>query len=226
MGAAVLSGPARAEAVAVLANMTAAALGGGDERRGEDHQGSPRAAGGGLPAPVVDGAGPPAHRVHDAPVRAGRGSGPARLGTGGCEGDRHRPGHLRPVGGGPGRLCRAGEAGLPGRGRRDLRDRDLPAGPLERRRGPADGVRPDHQHPADRRRRCLRPCRRQRPDAARPEGHHGRGGAAPDGRPLAAGQAGRGRAWRAAHPAAGRLRPRRAWRCAHRPRCRGAGRDP
>ena len=39
-------------------------------------------------------------------------------------------------------------------------------------------------------------------------------------------QAGRGRARRAAHPAAGRLRPRRRRRCRDRPRCRGPGRDP
>ena len=81
MSAAVLAGPARAEAVAVLANMTSAALGGCGERRAEDHQLSPGTAGGGLPAPVLDGAGPRAHRVHDAPVRAGRRGGRARLGA-------------------------------------------------------------------------------------------------------------------------------------------------
>lgn len=53
----------------MLANMTAAALGGCGERRAEDHQPAPRAASGGLLAPVVDGARPRAHRVHDAPVR-------------------------------------------------------------------------------------------------------------------------------------------------------------
>ena len=89
------------------------------------------------------------------------------------------------MGCGAGGVCRAGDPGLSGRGRRDLRDRDLPAGPLERGCGPADGVRPDHRHAADRWRRRLRPCRCQRPDAARPEGHHGRGGAACDGRTAA-----------------------------------------
>ena len=54
----------RGEAVTVLANMTMAALGGGgDERRGEDQRHSPRSAGGDLSAPVVDGAGPRAHRA-------------------------------------------------------------------------------------------------------------------------------------------------------------------
>ena len=72
----VLAGLARTEAVTVLANMTMAVLrGGGDERRGEDHQRPPRPAGGDLSAAVVDGAGARAHRVHDAPVRAGRGGG-------------------------------------------------------------------------------------------------------------------------------------------------------
>src|SRR5688572_25901257 len=80
MSGAVLAGPARADAVAVLANMTQAALGGAGERRGEDHQSSPRAAGGGPPAAVVDGAGPRAHRVDDAPVRPGRGGGRPGLG--------------------------------------------------------------------------------------------------------------------------------------------------
>src|SRR5450759_1419702 len=70
MAAAVLAGPVRAEAVAALANMTISVLGGTRERRAEDHGLSPGAAGGGLPAPVLDGAGPRPRRVHDAPVRA------------------------------------------------------------------------------------------------------------------------------------------------------------
>ena len=48
----------------------------------------------------------------------------------------------------------------------DLRDRDHPAGPVQRRRGAAGGVRPDHRHAADRPRRRLRPRRRERPRAA------------------------------------------------------------
>src|SRR6476469_246996 len=94
----------RGEAVTVLANMTMASLGGGgDERRGEDHQLAPRPARGDLSAPVVDGAGARAHRVHDAPVRAGRGGGPAGLGPPRRAGDRHRPGSLWPGGGWSGR---------------------------------------------------------------------------------------------------------------------------
>src|SRR5690349_3641926 len=41
------------------------------------------------------------------------------------------------------RMCRGDVRG-------DLRDRDHPAGPVQRRRGPAGGVRPDHRHAADR----------------------------------------------------------------------------
>src|SRR6476619_5970768 len=98
----------RDEAVMVLANMTMASLGGGnDERRGEDHRCPPRPAGADLSAPVVDGAGARAHRVHDAPVRAGRGGGAAGLGPPRRAGDRHRPGDIGPVGGGPGWVHRA-----------------------------------------------------------------------------------------------------------------------
>ena len=96
-----------------------------------------------------------------------------------------------------------------GRGRGDLRHRDHPAGPVERRRGPAGGVRPDHRHAADRPRRGLRPRRRERPGGAGLQGHHGPDGAARDGPAAAGGQAGRGRARRAAHPAARRAGPRR-----------------
>ena len=113
-----------------------------------------------------------------------------------------------------------------GRGRGDLRDRDHPAGPVQRRRGAAGGVRPDHRHAADRPRRRLRPRRRERPRALGVQGHHGRDGTARDGAAAAGQQAGRGRARRAAHPAAGRLRPRRRRRCRDRPRRRGPGRHP
>src|ERR687896_961798 len=100
---AALAESAWAEAVAVLANMTVAALkGGGNERRNEDHQRASVTSGGGLSAAVVDGAGPGAHRVHDAPVRAGQRGGPAGLGPPGRDRDRHRSGGLGPVGRGPG----------------------------------------------------------------------------------------------------------------------------
>ena len=215
----------RDEAVTVLANMTMSALGGGgDERRGEDQRHSPRPAGGDLSAPVVDGTGARAHRVHDAPVRPGRGGGPARVGPPRRGGDRHRPGGVGPVGCGPGGVHRAGAPGLFRRGRGDLRDRDLPAGPLECRGGQADGVRGDHRDAADRRGRRLRSGRCQRSDAARDEEHHRGGGTACDGAAAAGQQARRGRAGRAAHPAAGRIRPRHRRRGRHRPRCRGPGR--
>jgi hypothetical protein len=216
----------RGEAVTVLANMTMASLGGGgDERRGEDHRCPPRPAGGDLPAAVVDGAGARAHRVHDAPVRAGRGGGAAGLGPPRRAGDRHRPGSLGPVGRGPGGIHRVGGPGVHRGGRGDLRDRDLAAGPLQRRGGTVDGVRGDHRDAADRRRRRLRSGRCQRSDAARLEGDDGRGGAACDGAAAAGQQAGRGRPRRAAHPVAGRVCPRRARRGDRRPRRRGAGRD-
>src|SRR5258705_6677325 len=110
---AVWTGSARTEAVAVVANMTMSALeGGGDERLRKDHQRPPRPARGDLPAAVVDGTGARAHRVDDAPVRAGRGGGAAGLGPPRRAGDRHRPGRLGPVGGGPGGINRVGAAGV------------------------------------------------------------------------------------------------------------------
>ena len=224
---AVLVGCARAEAVMVLANMTISALdGGGGERRGEDRQQAPRPAGGDLSAAVVDGAGARARRVHHASVRPGRGGGHAGLGPNRRGGDRHRPGCLGPLGRGPGRVRRAGGPGVCRRGGGDLRDRDLPAGPLECRGGAVDGVRRDHPDAAHRRRWHLRSRRCQRPDAAGDEVHHRRGGAARDGPTAAGQQEGRGRAGRAAHTAAGRLCPRRGRRGGHRPRRRGPGRDP
>src|SRR6266540_2144497 len=104
MATAVLAGPARTEAVAVLVNMAIAALPGASERRAQDPGCAPGTGSAGLPAAVVNGAGPRAHRVHDAPVRPGGGGRPAGLGPPGRGGDRHRPGDLRPVGRGPGRV--------------------------------------------------------------------------------------------------------------------------
>jgi len=49
VSAAVLAGPARAEAVAALANMTISALGGTRERRAQDHEQSPGQGGADLP---------------------------------------------------------------------------------------------------------------------------------------------------------------------------------
>ena len=156
---------------------------------------------------------------------AGQGS-CAGLGTQRHRGDRHRPGDLRQVGSDPGRVHRAGHPGLLRRCRGHLRDRDHPAGPVQCRRGPAGGVRPDHRHTADRPGRRLRPRRCERPRAAGLQGHHGRNGTPRDGPAAARQQAGRGRARRAAHPAAGRAGPRRRRRYRDRPRRRGPGRDP
>ena len=49
MGAVVLAGPARAEAVAALANMTICVLGGAGERRAQDNEQSPGTGGAALP---------------------------------------------------------------------------------------------------------------------------------------------------------------------------------
>ena len=221
-----LAGPARAEAVAALANMTISALGGARERPAQDHRQPPGADGGRLPAPVLDGTGPPAHRVDSEPVRPGGQGRRDGLGTRRHRGDRHRPGDLRQVGSCPGRVHRAGHQGLHRGGRGDLRDRDHPAGPVQRRGGAAGGVRRDHRYPADRLRRGLRSRRRERPRAAGLQGHHGRDGAPRDGPAAAGEQARRSRARRAAHPAARRVCPRRRRGHRHRRRRGGPGRDP
>src|SRR5246127_976713 len=114
----VLAGAARAEAVQVVANMAIGVLegGGGGERRGENRWRPSGSAGGGVSATVVDGAGARARRVHDAPVRAGRGGGAAGVGPRGRGGDRYRSGGVGPVGGAAGRVRRAGVACLHRRG--------------------------------------------------------------------------------------------------------------
>src|SRR5260370_10322257 len=101
MTAAVLAGPARAEAVAALANMTISVLGGAGERRAQDHEQSPGPDGAGLPAAVHDGPGPRAHRAGPEPVRPrGHGS-PTGLGPHRHPGNPHPPGHLPLVATGP-----------------------------------------------------------------------------------------------------------------------------
>ena len=142
-------------------------------------------------------------------VCAGRGGGPAGLAGIAGRGDRRRPGCVRPLGGGPGRVQGVGRAGLPGRDRGDLRVGGLAAGPVVGGPVPAAGVRPADRHPGHRLRRDLRPGRVQRPVAAGPEGDDERGRVASAGRPVAGRQTGRGRTRRAAHPAADRLRLRR-----------------
>src|SRR5882672_2794510 len=140
--AVVLAGPARAEAVAAVAGMTICALGGTRERRAQDHQRAPGPDGAGLPAAVDPDAGPRAHRVDAAAVRAGRHRDRPGLGTEGCGGDRPGSGPVRDVGGAPGRVPGADVAGVPGRGRGGARAGDLPAGPLECGPGPARGDGP------------------------------------------------------------------------------------
>ena len=224
MGAAVLTGAARAEAVAAVAGMTSCALGGRRERRAQDHRRAPGEDGPGLPAPVDPGPGPRAHRVDDAAVRPGGHRGRAGLGTAGRGGDRPGPGPVRDVGGAPAGVPRPDVAGLPGRGRGGARPGGLPAGPVERGPGPAGGDGPADRHAADRQRRCLRPVGLQRLAGAGPEVHDEPGGAAHHGGQAAGGQAGRRRARRAARPAARRARLRRRQHGGHRPRCRGPGR--
>src|SRR5438128_5175666 len=87
--------------------------GGVGERLLEDHVVAPQQAGPGLCAPVDPDAGARAHRVHRPPVRpdgrgGGTGLGPRRSRRGG-----RRPGHLRPVRVGPGRVPRDRLPGLP-----------------------------------------------------------------------------------------------------------------
>src|SRR5258706_14241222 len=98
MTAAVLAGPARAEAVAAVANMTISALGGTSERRAQDHELSPGPGGHHLPAPVLDGPGPGPHRVDQEPVRPGGHGGRAGLGARRHRRDRNRPWALRATG--------------------------------------------------------------------------------------------------------------------------------
>src|SRR5260370_12097713 len=107
MAAAVLTGPARAEAVAAVAGMTISALGGTGERRAQDHRRAPGPDGANLPAPVDPDAGPRAHRVDAAAVRAGRHGGGAGLGTQGCGRERPGPGPVRPVARPPGGVLAA-----------------------------------------------------------------------------------------------------------------------
>ena len=125
---------------------------------------------GGLRSAVHAGPGPRPYRVHDAPVRPGRRGGRVGLARRRGRSDRRRPGGLRPVHRGPGRVQGAGRPGVPGRGRGRVRAGGLPAGPLLGRPVPAAGAGPPDRHPGDRRGRHLRPGRLQRPPPARPQG--------------------------------------------------------
>ena len=133
MSAAVLAGPARAEAVAALANMTAAALrpaaGGCSERRAQDHEQSPREGSDLLPAPVLDGAGPP----HTESTRSQYGLADTAAALGWPEASIEVIDTDLGISGKWG-VAREGFTELVTRvlpaGRGDLRDRDHPAGPV------------------------------------------------------------------------------------------------
>ena len=153
---------ARAEMVAVLANMAESALAagpapvtgvsGGDPRRVEGDPRPPGARGGRVCPPVDPGAGPRAHRVHAAPVRSGGAGRPAGLGRHGHRGDRRRPGPVRAHGLTPGRVQAPGRPGMPGRGRGGVRAGSLPPCPFQRRPGPPAGAGPPDGHPGHRQR--------------------------------------------------------------------------
>ena len=185
------------------------------------------AGGGGLCAPVVDGAGPRAHRVDDAPVRRW----PRRRSRLGwarrdVRGDRHRPGGVGPVGGVAAdgftelvsRVCLGEVGAIFGiEISRLARSTAEVARLMEFARLTdtllidADGV----YDLADVNDRMLLGLKGTMGEV---ELHVMAGR-------LQGAQTGRGRARRAAHPAAGRLRPRRGRRGRHRPRRRGPGRD-
>src|SRR5712691_11844408 len=142
---------ARAEMIAVLANMAESALAarpareqeaGGDPRGAEGDRRSPGAGGDRIRPPVDADAGPRAHRVHAAPVRPGRAGRPAGLGRHCHQGDRCRPGPVRAHGIAPRRVQAPGRPGLPGRGRGGVRPGSLPACPLQRGPGPPAGTGP------------------------------------------------------------------------------------
>jgi hypothetical protein len=147
---------------------------------------------GDLRSAVHAGPGPRPHRVHDAPVRPGGGGGRVGLARRRGRSDRRRPGGLRPLHRGPGRVQGPGRPGVPGRDRGRVRAGGLPAGPLLGGPVPAAGAGPADRHPGDRRGRDLRPGRLQRPPPARPEGDDVRSRAAPAGRPVAGRETGCG----------------------------------
>jgi hypothetical protein len=171
-----------------VANMVESLLrrgsGGGRGERGvEDHHGTPVADRGGVCAAVDGDAGSRARRVDRPPVRPVRRRGRARLdGRAG----RHRRRGSRGVGPirvGTRRVPRTDLAGVPGRGRRHPRPGGVAAGALVGRVRPAAGVGTVDRHAAHRRRRGLRPGRRQRPLVVGAQGIDvgGRAPPAPDG---------------------------------------------
>ena len=209
--------PWSAEAVAVVANMAVAALeagGEGNEKITASHlermaliylrQSSM--------AQVRE-----QHRVDRPPIRPGRRGGPAGVGCVPGGGDRRRPGPVGPLRGEPFRVQGSGRPGVSGRGRRHLRSGGVPTGPILGGPVAPVGAGPPDRHAGHRLRWHLRPGQYQRPSRAGPEEPDVRSRAALLGRPAARRQAGRGRAGRAAFPAAGRVRLRRRRPNSHRP---------
>ncbi len=206
-----------AEAVAVLANMAAAALEDGGERLGEDH-GQPLGADrAGLHPPVLDGPGAREHRVDSPPVCPGRRGGPPGVGSVPGRGDRRRLGVVGPIDRGTIRVQGPGGPGVHGRGRRHLRSGDLPAGPILGGPVAPVGVGTAHRHAGHRLRRHLRPGQLQRPSPPGPEEPDVRSRTSLLGWPATRSEAGRSGAGRAAFPASCRVRLRRRRQHHHRP---------
>src|SRR6266536_2084972 len=178
-------------------------------RRIEDHQFTAGSGGHHLCAAEHPRAGAGQHRVDGAPVRAGGRGGSAGLGGLGHRGHRRRPRHLRPIGGGPGRVQRARGQGVSGRGRCHLRPGGVPTGPILGGPRQAVGAGPADRDAGGGHRRHLRPGRLQRPDPAWAQGADVGGRAAHPGRAPAGGQACCRRPGGAALPAPRRLRLRR-----------------
>ena len=105
--------------------------------------------------PVQPQTGHPQHRVRDPPVRPARQGDRAGLGRQPDHRDRHRPGPVRRLRRGPGRVPAAGRRGVAGPGRDRARPGMLPAGPQLRRLAPAPRAVRDDRHPDLRRRRPV-----------------------------------------------------------------------
>ena len=170
-----------------------------------------------LRPPVLDGPGAREHRVDRPPVRPRRRGRPPRVAPLPGGGDRRRPRPLGPLRRPPLGVQGPGRPGVPGRGGCHLRPGGVPPGPLVGRPVPPARAGPPHRHLGGGLRRHLRPGQLQRPAPARPERHHVRSRAPLPGRAAPGGQAGGGRARRAAFPAARRLCLRRRGRHGHRP---------
>ena len=110
------------------------------------------------------------HRVDPAAVRAGRDRRRTRLAGRADRRGRRRPGRVRTVRRRTRRLPADRRPDVHGRGRGGVRAGGVPAGAVQRRPDPADGVGPADRHAAHRHRRRLRPGQRQRPDPARAQG--------------------------------------------------------